>query len=642
MFNNIPQNNDAHYIPLKQQNKETKQIEPAEKPATRKNLLDKIISKLSTSKTSSIQVILSLKERVFRPQHKGDRTSRIFESTVYPHTSKEKKTHKDYIPLDVIETTERLTRSHHESKMNGNTLYQQIPQHERTEPDYVPLKSLRETDVTLNKSNYSPIHHNQPTVSAEQPAHEMPPLVKATSFVFSFEALRKTETIFGKVLNEANKVGGGIGKTVHRVDLEKRQFKEIKSAIQTSKANLLDKINHTEKKLSSTFDQVIHTIQSAWTGALPKNSLEKSFDEAYEAYLAEDPTKMQTFANSMEKIAERLRPKLGNDPDLQTRYMMLHHFFKDHSPLARNDMISLKQLDISSGFFQEIKDLLNESKYNVAVFVPRKSDPQQMETVVNQDIIENQAYQELQKADFVRTNLRKINTPFKEFVSVPYTIETPEGHKRLVDRLFNLDDLGHLTAHKTLSVEEKHVAAIHAAKGLAALHQAKIIHGDFAARNILARHKIDKNGQYKLKFSVTDFGMSIKEGEKWQADKAPLRWASPELLRNEALTTKTDICSFGVVLLELMEPNGRFLNILNDPVNFHMNRIMESSKNYIEFKLNNYLTANALVLDPDVKNLLLKCFEPLPENRPNAEEIVKTLEKLQKEGKFIEFQSARL
>ncbi|MCI09406.1 protein kinase APK1A chloroplastic-like, partial [Trifolium medium] len=97
--------------------------------------------------------------------------------------------------------------------------------------------------------------------------------------------------------------------------------------------------------------------------------------------------------------------------------------------------------------------------------------------------------------------------------------------------------------------------ALDAAKGLAFLHsnEVEMIHGDFKTSNIL----IDSNHNAKL----SDFGLDKFRDEESDAncwDRVPIkcpqphRYIAPEYWMTGRQTKRSDIYSFGVVLLEII------------------------------------------------------------------------------------------
>ncbi|XP_010552590.1 PREDICTED: protein kinase 2B, chloroplastic [Tarenaya hassleriana] len=91
--------------------------------------------------------------------------------------------------------------------------------------------------------------------------------------------------------------------------------------------------------------------------------------------------------------------------------------------------------------------------------------------------------------------------------------------------------------------------AVSAARGLAFLHDAKVIYRDFKASNIL----LDADFNAKL----SDFGLAKAgpTGDKTHVSTQVMGthgYAAPEYVATGRLTSKSDVYSFGVVLLELI------------------------------------------------------------------------------------------
>jgi len=133
-----------------------------------------------------------------------------------------------------------------------------------------------------------------------------------------------------------------------------------------------------------------------------------------------------------------------------------------------------------------------------------------------------------------------------------------------------------------------------------------------AARNLL----IDEKKQVK----VSDFGLS--RGNMYQGSdiQIPIRWAAPEVLRQSPVTNKSDVYSFGVTLWEIFQFGIiPFADLSNNEVV----RIVttENSK-----KLEHPPNCPARVY-----NLMLRCWNFKPENRPNFKDILIELESIREE-----------
>ncbi|MED6133658.1 putative serine/threonine-protein kinase pbl10 [Stylosanthes scabra] len=173
--------------------------------------------------------------------------------------------------------------------------------------------------------------------------------------------------------------------------------------------------------------------------------------------------------------------------------------------------------------------------------------------------------------------------------------------------------------------------ALGAAKGLAFLHSAetKVIYRDFKTSNVL----LDSNYNAKL----SDFGLA-KDGPTGDKSHVSTRvmgtygYAAPEYLATGHLTAKSDVFSFGVVLLEML--SGRRAVDKNRPSGQH--NLVEWAKPYLANKrkvqrvMDNRLEGQ---YSPDeafkVAVLALRCLAPEFKLRPSMDEVVASLEKLQ-------------
>ncbi|XP_050230727.1 probable serine/threonine-protein kinase PBL15 [Mercurialis annua] len=173
--------------------------------------------------------------------------------------------------------------------------------------------------------------------------------------------------------------------------------------------------------------------------------------------------------------------------------------------------------------------------------------------------------------------------------------------------------------------------AIGAANGLAFLHGAEnpVIYRDFKTSNILL------DSDYTVKLS--DFGLA-KMGPEGSDTHVTTRvmgtygYAAPEYVSTGHLTTKSDVYSYGVVLLELL--TGRRAMDKSRPKN---------EQNLIDWA-KPYLTSSRrlqYIMDPRLSGqysvkgakqialLALQCISMNPKDRPKLPAIVETLEALQ-------------
>ncbi|GLT93076.1 hypothetical protein SLE2022_108820 [Rubroshorea leprosula] len=185
-----------------------------------------------------------------------------------------------------------------------------------------------------------------------------------------------------------------------------------------------------------------------------------------------------------------------------------------------------------------------------------------------------------------------------------------------------------------LSWNDRMKIALGAAKGLAFLHsdEAKVIYRDFKTSNVL----LDSNYSAKL----SDFGLA-KDGPTGDRTHVSTRvmgtygYAAPEYVATGHLTARSDIYSFGVVLLEML--SGRRVLDTNRPS--REKDLVEWAKPYLNSKRKVFQVMDARIenqypLDAARKaaTLALQCLSPEPKLRPSMNAVVKALEQLQEPG----------
>lgn len=185
-----------------------------------------------------------------------------------------------------------------------------------------------------------------------------------------------------------------------------------------------------------------------------------------------------------------------------------------------------------------------------------------------------------------------------------------------------------------LSWSRRMKIALDAAKGLAFLHsdEAKVIYRDFKTSNIL----LDLNYDAKL----SDFGLA-RDGPS--DDKSYVSttivgtqgYAAPEYVATGHLTPKSDVYSFGVVLLEML--SGRRAIDTNRPSGEQ--KLVEFAKPFLCSKRKIHRVMDTRLqgqysLDQAlrVSYIAARCLSTQPKLRPNMDEVVKELEKLQVQG----------
>ncbi|EER92482.1 probable serine/threonine-protein kinase PBL10 isoform X2 [Sorghum bicolor] len=173
--------------------------------------------------------------------------------------------------------------------------------------------------------------------------------------------------------------------------------------------------------------------------------------------------------------------------------------------------------------------------------------------------------------------------------------------------------------------------ALEAARGLAFLHgdQAKVIYRDFKTSNILL------DSEYNAK--LADFGLA-KDGPTGDKSHVSTRvmgtqgYAAPEYLATGHLTAKSDVYSYGVVLLELL--SGQRALDKNRPPGQH--NLVEWARPYITNKrrvihvLDSRLGSQcSLPAAQKMATLALQCLSMDARGRPGMDQVVTVLEDLQ-------------
>ena len=149
--------------------------------------------------------------------------------------------------------------------------------------------------------------------------------------------------------------------------------------------------------------------------------------------------------------------------------------------------------------------------------------------------------------------------------------------------------------------------ALDAARGMHHIHAEGIIHADLATRNLL----VDENWRVK----VTDFGLSRVRtatlNEVSQAVGTPATM-SPELVQGNAISTKTDVYSFAVVLWQMYTREDPFPGLT--PMQIAWQVVMQGTRPPIPEGT-----------PPRLESLLRRGWTITPEDRPSFEDVVAEL-----------------
>jgi len=171
--------------------------------------------------------------------------------------------------------------------------------------------------------------------------------------------------------------------------------------------------------------------------------------------------------------------------------------------------------------------------------------------------------------------------------------------------------------------------AMGVSRGLSYLHNnLSVIHGNVTSNNVL----LDEN----LNPKVADFGLSRlmtpAANSNAIAAAAALGYWPPELPNMKKTSTKTDMYSFGVIMLELLtgkSPSGAMNNGMELP---------QWVASVVKEEWTNEVFDTELMRDTEAGDemvealkLALQCVDPSPAARPEVQQVLQQLQKLRPE-----------
>ncbi|XP_055311098.1 tyrosine-protein kinase-like otk isoform X2 [Sitodiplosis mosellana] len=144
--------------------------------------------------------------------------------------------------------------------------------------------------------------------------------------------------------------------------------------------------------------------------------------------------------------------------------------------------------------------------------------------------------------------------------------------------------------------------AQHIARGMDAIYRARYMHKDLAARNCV----ITSDLTVKISYPANIKEKYIREYYKLKNSMVPLRWMAPECIEDDDNTIKTDIYSFGVLMLELFTfcTEIPLENVTDEDY------LKQLQTNQIDRKLPDFVPQ-------DISKSLLLCWKTNPKERPS-------------------------
>ncbi|PPS08874.1 hypothetical protein GOBAR_AA11772 [Gossypium barbadense] len=204
---------------------------------------------------------------------------------------------------------------------------------------------------------------------------------------------------------------------------------------------------------------------------------------------------------------------------------------------------------------------------------------------------------------------------------------SPSGNLLFYDYMENgsLWDFLHVsTKKKKLSWDMRLRIALGAAQGLAYLHHdcsPRIIHRDVKSSNIL----LDKD----FEAHITDFGIAkslcISKSHTSTYIMGTIGYIDPEYARTSRLTEKSDVYSYGIVLLELL--TGR--KPVDNESNLHHLILSKTANNSVMETVDPEITDTCKDLGAVKKvfQLALLCTKRQPSDRPTMHEVTRVVRK---------------
>ncbi|XP_040583667.1 tyrosine-protein kinase Src64B [Lepeophtheirus salmonis] len=181
----------------------------------------------------------------------------------------------------------------------------------------------------------------------------------------------------------------------------------------------------------------------------------------------------------------------------------------------------------------------------------------------------------------------------------------------LLDFLRKEDGKGKLTFDNLISISAQ------VAKGMSHLERKGLIHRDLAARNVLiGENLIAKVADFGLARVIVDNEYSAHQGARF-----PVKWTAPEAISFGKFTVKSDVWSFGILLMEVFTygqvpyPGMNNREVI-DQVERGYRMAQPTNATYPESKT---LPKEVAIAQANVYKITLECWNRDPFKRPTFE-----------------------
>lgn len=164
---------------------------------------------------------------------------------------------------------------------------------------------------------------------------------------------------------------------------------------------------------------------------------------------------------------------------------------------------------------------------------------------------------------------------------------------------------------KKLTIKERIAFCKDVSSGMAYLESIKCIHRDLAARNCLVK------GTDPYTVKISDFGLSRLDGQCSLSDdnEIPVKWAAPEVLNGDDITSKSDVWSFGILMWEIFSKGKTPYSEVNMGCDDFYNILLEG--------IREIPPAETPV---ECKDMMTKCWNISPDDRDDFKTIQSNLE----------------